>query len=223
MDREKILDKIKKCMALGSSPNEHEAAAAMRQAQKLMERHGITEAEIGAIGYAVEKVMTAIQATKTIPVTVGCIASLIARAFGVRPVITRTLRVTDHNFEIQYFGPEHRVVLAGYTHVVISRAVEKAWQAYILERPAAKSVRGARASFYLGWCDTVAGTVLDFGMSDDEKARTAALVEQTFPVVKKGVTGKVPIYGDVERAGASAGEGFQLHRPMNGTVQLKLG
>lgn len=222
MDREKILDKIKKCMALGASPNEHEAAAAMRQAQKLMERHGITEAEIGAIGYAVEKVMTTVQATKTIPVTIACIASLIARAFGVRPVITRTLRVSDHNFEVQYFGPEHRVILAGHTHVVISRAVEKAWQEYILQRPAAKSVRGARASFYLGWCDTVTGTVQDFGMSDEETSRTSALVEKTFPIVRKGVSSNVPIYGEVERAGADSGKGFQLHRPMTGTVQLKL-
>jgi hypothetical protein len=35
MDRETALTKIKKCLALAKSSNEHEAAAAMRQAQKL--------------------------------------------------------------------------------------------------------------------------------------------------------------------------------------------
>ncbi|HFC0995183.1 TPA: DUF2786 domain-containing protein [Neisseria gonorrhoeae] len=30
MDKEKVLDKIKKCLALGRSANEHEAAQALR-------------------------------------------------------------------------------------------------------------------------------------------------------------------------------------------------
>ena len=42
MADDKILDKIKKCLVLASSANEHEAAAALRQAQKLMEAHGIS-------------------------------------------------------------------------------------------------------------------------------------------------------------------------------------
>ena len=33
MNRDDALKKIKKCLALGRSANEHEAAAAMRQAQ----------------------------------------------------------------------------------------------------------------------------------------------------------------------------------------------
>ena len=36
MDKQKIIDKIKKCMALGNSSNANEAAAALRQAQKMM-------------------------------------------------------------------------------------------------------------------------------------------------------------------------------------------
>ena len=47
-DRKKILDKIRKAMALSKSANEHEAAAALRQAHKLMELHGITNADIDA-------------------------------------------------------------------------------------------------------------------------------------------------------------------------------
>lgn len=48
----KTLSKIKKCLALSSSDNPHEAAAAMRQAKALMDKHGvsanhITMSEIG--------------------------------------------------------------------------------------------------------------------------------------------------------------------------------
>ncbi|MFC0020178.1 DUF2786 domain-containing protein [Neisseria gonorrhoeae] len=41
MDKEKVLDKIKKCLALGRSANEHEAAQALRQAQALMEKYKV--------------------------------------------------------------------------------------------------------------------------------------------------------------------------------------
>ena len=46
MDKEKVLDKIKKCLALGESANEHEAAQAIRQAQMLMKKYGISEIDI---------------------------------------------------------------------------------------------------------------------------------------------------------------------------------
>ena len=34
--REKLISRLKKCLALSASPEPHEAAAALRQAQKLM-------------------------------------------------------------------------------------------------------------------------------------------------------------------------------------------
>lgn len=40
---EAIIRKIKACLALAGSDNPHEAAAAMRQAKKLMAQHGIGE------------------------------------------------------------------------------------------------------------------------------------------------------------------------------------
>ena len=41
MTRDEALDKIKKCLALAASPEAHEAAAALRQAQKLMAQFGL--------------------------------------------------------------------------------------------------------------------------------------------------------------------------------------
>ena len=46
MDKEKILDKIKKCLALSKSANEHEAAQALKQAQALMEKHEVNAVDI---------------------------------------------------------------------------------------------------------------------------------------------------------------------------------
>lgn len=49
---EDAMRKIRKCLALASSSNQAEAAAAMRQAQKLMDMHGVTE---GALDRAAVK------------------------------------------------------------------------------------------------------------------------------------------------------------------------
>ncbi len=43
---ERVIRKIKHCLALSASSNEHEAAAAMRQAQKLMAKYRLTETQV---------------------------------------------------------------------------------------------------------------------------------------------------------------------------------
>lgn len=49
-DRDDILEKIRKCMALSSSDSENEAAAALRRARKLMEMHQVSHTEMLAAG-----------------------------------------------------------------------------------------------------------------------------------------------------------------------------
>lgn len=54
-DREKMLDKLKKLFALGNSPNQHEAEAALRKANEIMQQYQIDHAEVdmremGSIG-----------------------------------------------------------------------------------------------------------------------------------------------------------------------------
>ena len=41
MDKETALTKIKKCLALSKSVNEHEAAIALKQAQRLMQEYSL--------------------------------------------------------------------------------------------------------------------------------------------------------------------------------------
>jgi hypothetical protein len=46
MTKKEIIEKIKKCLALSASSNEHEAEIALRQARALMEKYGIEDAEM---------------------------------------------------------------------------------------------------------------------------------------------------------------------------------
>ena len=45
-ERDRVIERIRKCLALGESPEPHEAAAAKRQAEKLMRAHNVSRAEI---------------------------------------------------------------------------------------------------------------------------------------------------------------------------------
>lgn len=228
MDRAKILDKIKKCLALSKSPNEHEAAAALRQAQKLMERHGITERDIGAIGYGFERVDTSIQRGKgrynkrtgaftapKVPVTLAYIVNLMEDAFGVRPVYSTPIRETDPNWSVTYYGPEHRVVLAAYAHTVVARAVEAGWQTFLKDNVHFKKRAGGRAGYYVGWLGAVRKQIEEFGMTDEEKAATDLVVKSNTRALTKQATSNTGIYSAPKTAGAQDGESFKLHRPMS--------
>src|SRR5690348_8415840 len=50
-DKTRAMEKIRKCLALSKSANEHEAAAALRQAQKLMQMHDLDENDLDGLEF----------------------------------------------------------------------------------------------------------------------------------------------------------------------------
>lgn len=57
MDKNTAIDKIKKCLALSKSDNPHEAAAALRQAQKLMALYKVDALDVSLADVTEETVM----------------------------------------------------------------------------------------------------------------------------------------------------------------------
>jgi len=223
MDRAKVMDKIQKCMNLSKSSNEHEAAAALRQAQKLMAAFDITERELGAMGYTSETVNTTIQAGAKIPIVLNAITCLVMHAFGVKAVYGRTVRVSCANFDVTYFGPEHRVALATHVHVVVQRAVDAAWKRYQNDNPGIVGVVGGRAGFVAGWISTVRETVERFALTPEEKAGTElAQLNEYGRSLSNSKPNKMRVCGSAMDGGAEAGASFRLHTPMTGKENLKL-
>lgn len=224
MDRKKVLDKIAKCMRLSKSSEPHEAAAALRQAQKLMEQYGIEEADVDAVGYSSERVAVPIQANQKLPIALANLIAIVRKAFGVRPVVTTEVRVSDRSYVVVYFGPEHRVAMAQYTHTVIFRAMNKAWNEYLAANPHRKGDRGARAGFQLGWLDAIEKQVMELAMTEVEEAGTELVLKKQFPELAKAKVSNVSVSGRTMNAGTEAGSSFKLHRPMGAAAErLKLG
>ena len=223
MDRNKVLSKIEKCMNLSKSSEPHEAAAALRQAQKLMETYNISKDDLDRVGYSAEKVFVPIQANKKLPAALARLVILVRKAFGVEAVMGSEVRVSDRSYTVTYIGPDHRVAMATYTHTVIFRAMNKGWTAHLAAHPYLKGDRGARAGYQLGWLDAIETQIMELRTTEEEAVGTELVKTQLFPTLVNSKTSNIRISGSALAAGRSDGAGFALHRPMNGTQNLRIG
>ena len=226
MDKSKALDKIKKCLALSKSSNPYEAAAALRQAQKIMHAHDITERELGAVGYNSEQVSVAMRASNKVPLTLGFLTTIIMEAFGVDAVLGSELKPGNSTvtYTVRYFGPENRVMLAAYSHQVCYRAMESAWREQLLELPPLKGERGTRAAFQIGWLRSVKEQIEALAMTPEEEAGTSLIKQMYYGSneLRETVPNKLNISSGIVALGEEVGAGFRLHTPV-AAENLKLG
>lgn len=226
MDREQVLKKIEKCLRLSKSANEHEAAAALRHAQKLMAQHGLSEADVAGTAYGDGTVETSIPARRKLPLFMDQLVGLITKAFGVSVVIEHHQgpKATRPQYRLRYWGPQARVQLAVYAHAVVFRAVNNAWAEALRENPELATMRNARLNFRLEWLRAVRGTVVALGMSEEEEAHTALVKEKHYgrSLDKAKVNTSARACGEAAALGRKAADGFSLHRPMHGVAQKRL-
>ena len=215
MNREDAIKRIKKCFARAkSSDSENEVATCLRQAQKLMEMHGITDIDVDESSvtsdfvdhddyeYAVRK-----------PLILTSIARLMRKAFAVESVWERS---PTNKHRVRYFGQQANVLLATHSHTVVYRAVGSAWRKYLKGNPHLKGQRNARASFVYGWCNAVIDKVAAISPDPEVKDRIERKKLDHYGV--GGLTdvtgGTKSIYGRVVGDGSTAGSEFSINRPV---------
>ena len=160
MDRDKAIDKIKKCLALASSSNPHEAASAMRQAQKLMAEHGLSGIDVELADVS----ETAVRANSNVLSNwETTLARTVADAFGCQLIVNRRhqvqfmaapLKITDWKFIGTGAGPD----VAGYAFRVLQQQCVKDRLAHVKAQPKRikNSTRIARGdAFAVGWVGAV--------------------------------------------------------------------
>lgn len=128
MDK-KVIEKIKKCLALAASSNEHEASAAMRQAQKLMEKHGLTstDVELSSIKSKEQKISN----SRSLPRYQHMLINMIKEAFGVDAVHESTNVMGRWKSNARFIGVEEAPELAGYAFDVLRRQLERDRKVYL--------------------------------------------------------------------------------------------
>lgn len=216
-DKQRILEKIRKCMALGSSANEHEAAAAMRQARKLMDMHGLTNehVELSELG---EEAARSEHANP--PLWAAALQTVIARAFQCSAYIRRRQAI--------FVGRAESAKVAAYTYQVLMRQIKSSRKAFTVTRvpaylsPAQK--KKITQGYCEGWVSSVQQTVADFAapLREEDNAKHKRFMEQRTgvgpipeakrqrPAAERSSLARRAVY-----IGAADGEKVSLHHAVN--------
>ncbi|HCM1915214.1 TPA: DUF2786 domain-containing protein [Salmonella enterica subsp. salamae serovar 28:r:e,n,z15] len=220
-DKEKVIRRLKKLMALTSSSNANEASAALARAQKLADTHGITQDDIEILDINESICDYWPVGASNPPRYMAYLLQVIKDAFGVDYILLGN--------SVSFYGLYNRPELAAYTFEVLGRQLIKARRDFIKTqnkriKASTKTARGDK--FAEGWIIAVLDKI-------EKLARTAHEVELAERWLEKKYTHTVTRHGrqsgktrDGNKAlnnGYCEGRQASLHHPVNGQEQAKLG
>jgi hypothetical protein len=125
MDRNSAIEKIKKCLALSKSANEHEAATAIRQARALMEKFKVSDFEM--MTAEIYESTTKAGAKKKPTLWESALAGATSRAFGCE--LTFVMGYRESRWKFIGSGPAPEI--AQYAFTVLMRQIKKERTAFI--------------------------------------------------------------------------------------------
>lgn len=155
-ERDRILRRIRACLALAASPEPHEAAAALRQAQVWMRRHKITRGEVELSHACTDAGSRAF----TPRAWVATLIAMVGRAFAVHPIYEP---VRGGGARVMFIGRGVSAKVAVYAYVVLRRQLSRDRAAQLRRmRRLKRTTRVRRAEAYCeGWVASVAERVHD--------------------------------------------------------------
>lgn len=220
-DKAAIIAKIKKCLALAKSDNENEAGIALRQAQRLMQEHGISEFDIETADIQEEATKAGASAK---PARWECgLAQRVAKAFGCQVFLAVDYPVGRWTF----VGASPTGEIARYAFEVMFRQVKRARADYIKSalKRCGPTNRTRRADLFCeGWVTSATALIETFAGCDQQERVTAYLEQKhsftSFQGRDRNAGRKLTerTYGDLA-AGHTAGKDAQLNRGMSGAGQ----
>ncbi|HSH71580.1 MAG TPA: DUF2786 domain-containing protein [Methylophilaceae bacterium] len=195
MTKSEAIEKIKKCLKLSASSNEHEAANALRQAKAIMEKFEIDDADMLASD-AGESYAKA-GATRKPSTWESRLSSRISRAFGCKKIFIQG----DGKWLFIGIDPYHEI--ASYTFSVLYRQCKRARANHIktkLKRCSpATTVRRADL-FCEGWIYSVAGLIQDMVPGEKKTLAIEAYIAKNYTQLSK-----------IEPRDRNAGRNLQNH------------
>lgn len=233
MNREDALKKIKKCLAVAASTSPDEAAIAMRQAQKLMTEHRLTERDVSMADVTEVRVRAATVGGALWDVQLG---NLVAESFGcevfaaISSRVTASFSIVAHREQV-FVGVGGAPVIAGYAYEVLSRQCAKARLAHIRLQPKnckaiTKTARGDELA--RGWVAGVRRVVARFAQPASDEQLLLEYMSAKHPDLK-AFTPRDSAKGRKVDSG-HASHGFRLgqqaqldHGIGQGEPQLRLG
>jgi hypothetical protein len=226
MDNKKALERIKKCLALSESGNEHEAAAALKKAQLLMQKYGITGDAVKHADFGHTHSDTAIP--MAVPTHIAILVNLISEAFGVKPLVNN--RVVYGERRIEFYGHKDAAYVASYSFDICARQLSIARREYLktVHKNCKPSTRVRRADLFCrGWVAAIKENLPTIELDEETKTDIEAYMHST---VGEVTTTERRHSGNGNRRdwkafsdGQRQGKDFNINRGMTGKATPKLG
>jgi len=214
MDRDKIIDKICKCLRLSESCNPNEAAAAIRQARNMMKKYDISEQQVLASGVKEASVSSGIDYKP--PFWVLALSNIVAQSFDCRAFLSRK---EGQNHHFRFIGVGHSPEISSYTFEVLHRRLRRARKDFVwslnVETKKEKTRRGD--VFAQAWLFRIAQLVSDFANTQRAKQAIDEYIQQNYggtaDLYAKPKELDNPDYDDI-LSGMRAANEVDLHRPV---------
>lgn len=215
-ERNNILKKIKKCLALSKSSNASEAAIALKQAKKLLEANKITMDEV----YADEIKTIRIKFRSKNPNKDS--QSLILALLRVFPCKAAIRPISSRESHVVIFGDSISTELFVYAYDVLVKQLKKDLKKNInpikyQEGMTPSKLRKARKIYKIGWTNGIAEKCNALIPSEEENAQRARINDHTKSIIRKNEAKEPkPISLNSEelkiaKAGYADGEKVNLH------------
>lgn len=153
MEKNPIIEKVKKLLALATSSNEHEAALAASHAQRLLSAHNLAMADIEAASRPDRADRVEAMVAKNLPKWVRHLSGAVCAAFDCQALHHPT------SGKLSFIGVGADVQVAAYTFTYLDRTVRNLCAAYMKYNVTATTPNRDRVlmrqSYYLGAVSTI--------------------------------------------------------------------
>lgn len=223
MDKQKIISKIQKCLRLADSGNPNEAAAALRQAQGMMRKYGITHSEVQA--HQIQETSATSGGYYNPPYWAVALAELVAEAFDCRLYLAR--RAASHP-QFRFIGLEQSASVAAYSFTVLYRQLRLARRQYMRELGLTDKQETRRRGnvFAQAWLYRIARVVAEFIGNPASRTVIDEYVQANYgdpaELLRDPTDPAVEDY-EVILSGLRAAHNVYLLRPVHDTDRHKLG
>ena len=218
----KVLTKIEKLLALGESPNVHEAEAALQKASNLIEKYHLQQ--LTSPDHSSYTVGVVEIGKKQIATYKRHICRILQDFFFVRVVLSRAYNPHINTVQktIELMGTRENVAIAEYCYFFLENRLELLWNDF--RRRTTSSGRTQKNSYYLG-------VVLGFfqklqGQNEQKKKSTIepqrnelllvedrrldAFVQMHFPRMRKSSSGASRVDSEIYLKGMEAGRNLTM-------------
>lgn len=192
MSDEKVLDRIKKCLALAESQNPNEAAQALKAAQRLMQKHNLEHFDV-----MIKRKTSALKLNMKLQRHVDHLVRYIGSAFGCDVIYESEAREVSlwsdlyqcyqirlrYHQRVSFIGTEHAATVAVYAFENLHRLMTDARKVFMdsLHGNSKRKTKTEKSdAFALGWVMAVGRNLPQMDVAQNVMADTQAYIKKHF-------------------------------------------